>query len=154
MFSTDIFRIFFFFLVLVDTEGQLYQSKAAEEKGSPGVHGNSKQTGAEAGGEGRRSPLWFHWMLRAGFLPEDKENLRNKTVCVPQCNPRGYSSFWKKPFTRQTTSWVSISGIHSGRNDATSWITSCRTHRWKRPAFNWCFSYLLRNCKVVKGNEY
>lgn len=31
--------------------------------------------------------------LCAGFLPEDKENLRNKSVSVPQRNPRGYSTF-------------------------------------------------------------
>lgn len=111
------FRIspFFFFLswwIQRDNCISLSQQRKKAPQGSMVIL--NKQVLRLEGGEGALCESTE--CLCAGFLPEDKENLRNKSVSVPQRNPRGYSTFWKKPFTSQTVSWVSVSAVG---NDAT-----------------------------------
>lgn len=152
--QTDTFLESFFVLSRRIQRDNCTRLSQQRKKSSSGVHGNSKQTGAGAG-ERRRSPLWLHWMLCAGFLPEDKENLRNKRVSVPQSNPQAYSSFWKKPFTSQTTVWVSVSDIHSvcQRMVPPCWNDSLPgLIGGKGLGLQGGFHHLLRSCEVVKGN--
>lgn len=74
-----------FFFELVDTEGQLYQSKPAEEKSSTGVHGNSKQTGAEAPGGGAKEPALIPLNAVCGISSRRQgEFKKQESVCATE----------------------------------------------------------------------